>query len=212
MTAILAIESEKMFLDIVVDDVIDKAYGSMLYLKKGDSLKLEELVYGLMLRSGNDAALCIAKAVSGSVELFVEMMNKKAKSIGMHDTFFVNPHGLDESDGGNISTAKDMAILMSYAVKNENFVKISGTKSYRSSNYGVWKNKNKSLTMSEYIDGGKTGYTSEAGQCLASFAEINGKTYIMVLAGGLSRWKTIYETLSGYSVFCYGGEEYIPPA
>ena len=129
MTAVLAIESGHLDDIITVDDVISKAYGSAIYIQVGEELSLRDLVYGLMLRSGNDAALVIAKYVGGSVEHFVEMMNNKASEIGMKDSLFNNPHGLD-ADKGNYSTAYDMAILTSYAMKLPEYKKITGTKTY----------------------------------------------------------------------------------
>ena len=110
MTAIVAIENGKLEKKITIGDEIDKAYGSGIYIKKGEKLTLENLLYGLMLRSGNDAALAIAHNVGGSVSKFVEMMNEMANKIGMKNTTFNNPSGLDEEDG-NFSTAYDMALL-----------------------------------------------------------------------------------------------------
>lgn len=127
MTAVLAVESGKLDEKVTIGDEILKAYGSAIYLTVGETLTLRDLVYGLMLRSGNDAALAIATYISGSVEKFVEDMNKKAVQIGMKNTTFHNPHGLDE-ESGNMSTAYDMAILTSYAMKNEDYKKIVGTK------------------------------------------------------------------------------------
>ena len=172
MTAVLAIESGKMDSKIVVDDVISDAYGSAVYLQKGEELTLRDLVYGLMLRSGNDAALVIAKYVGGNIEHFVEMMNNKASEIGMSNTTFNNPHGLDK-DKGNYSTAYDMAILTSYAMKLDEYRKITSTKSYTlktNKNTYVWKNKNKLLKLYKYTTGGKTGFTDIARRTLVTTA------------------------------------------
>ena len=125
-----------------------------------------------MMRSGNDAALAIAHYVGGNVDNFVEMMNKKAKEIGMKNTEFNNPSGLDE-EKGNYSTAYDMAKLASYAIKNDEFKKITGTKKYKlktNMNTYIWNNKNKMLTMYKYSTGGKTGYTEIAKRTLISYA------------------------------------------
>ena len=131
MTAIVAIENADINKKVVVGDEILKAYGSGIYVKQGEKIKLEDLIYGLMLRSGNDAALVIAKAVSGSTSEFVKIMNEKAKSLNMTDTVFNNPSGLDEKDEkGNYSSAYDMALLMSYAMNNKEFRKITGTKKH----------------------------------------------------------------------------------
>src|SRR5574344_1848673 len=132
MTAILAIESNKLDDDVIIKDYVSKAYGSGIYIKIGEKLKLIDLVYGLLLRSGNDAALAIANTVSDSEEEFVNLMNKKAKELNMKDTTFNNPSGLDgKVMKGNFSTSHDMAILMSYCMKNKTFRKITKTSSYK---------------------------------------------------------------------------------
>lgn len=182
MTAVLAIESGKMDDKIVVDDVISSAYGSAVYIQRGEELTLKDLVYGLMLRSGNDAALVIAKYVGGNVDHFVEMMNNKASEIGMKNTTFNNPHGLD-ADKGNYSTAYDMAILTSYAMKLDEYKKITGTKSYTlktNKNTYVWKNKNKLLRLYKYTTGGKTGFTDIARRTLVTTASKDGINLVAV--------------------------------
>lgn len=182
MTAVLAIESDKMDDKIIVDDVISDAYGSAIYIKEGEELTLRDLVYGLMLRSGNDAALVIAKYVGGNVDHFVEMMNNKASEIGMDNTTFNNPHGLDV-DKGNYSTAYDMAILTSYAMKLDEYKKIVGTKSYTlktNKNTYVWKNKNKLLKLYKYTTGGKTGFTDIAKRTLVTTASKDGINLVAV--------------------------------
>ncbi len=115
MTAILAIESGEMNDMVTVSDRAIRAEGSSIYLKAGEKIKLEDLVYGLMLRSGNDAAVAIAEHVGGSLEGFVFLMNQKAEEIGMSHTHFANPHGLDDSKD-HYSTAYDMAVLTRYAM------------------------------------------------------------------------------------------------
>lgn len=172
MTAIVAIESNKLNDKITISDEISTAYGSGIYIKQGEELTLKDLVYGLMLRSGNDAALAIAHYVGNGVENFVEMMNDKAKEIGMKDTTFNNPSGLDQ-EKGNYSTAYDMAILTSYAMQNATYRKITGTKKYKlktNLNYYDWTNKNKLLTSYKYATGGKTGFTEKARRTLVTTA------------------------------------------
>ena len=172
MTAIVAIESGKINDMVKVDDSVLKAYGSGIYIKPGEEISLLDLTYGLMLRSGNDAAMMIATYVSGSVEDFAKVMNDKAQKIGMKNTVFYNPHGLDE-ETENKSTSYDMALLMSYAMKNDIFKKIVGTKSYKvttNKNSYVWKNKNKLLFTYEYTTGGKTGFTDKARRTLVTTA------------------------------------------
>lgn len=184
MTGILAVESGKMGDMVMIGDEINAAYGSAVYIQKGEKLTLEDLTYGLMLRSGNDAAVAIANYVGGSVDSFVRMMNDKAVSLGMKDTTFNNPHGLDEGKmKGNFSSAYDMAILTSYATKNKVYKKIVGTKSYKVStnkNTYVWQNKNKLLNTYKYTTGGKTGFTKIAKRTLASTATKDGLHLVVV--------------------------------
>lgn len=170
MTAIVAIENKNIKDKVIVGDEIKKAYGSGIYIKEGEELTLEDLLYGLMLRSGNDASLAIAKYVGGSVDEFIKMMNKKALEIGMENTTFNNPNGLD-ANGGNLSTAYDMAILTSYAMKNDVYKKIVNTKKYTlktNMNYYSWINKHKLLHSYKYATGGKTGYTEIAKRTLVT--------------------------------------------
>ncbi len=207
MTAVLAIESGKLDEKVTVGEEILKAYGSAVYLTVGETLTLRDLVYGLMLRSGNDAALAIATYVSGSVENFVEDMNKKANQIGMKNTTFHNPHGLDE-ESGNMSTAYDMAILTSYAMKNEDYKKIVGTKKYsiktNKNNY-LWKNKNKLLNTYQYTTGGKTGFTEIAKRTLVSTASKENTDLVVVTlndGNDFNDHKNLYEeAFSSYRTY-----------
>jgi len=180
MTAVLALESTSLFEIVTVGDIIYSIEGSSLYLEVGDRITLIDLVYGLLLRSGNDAAVLIAETVSGSVEKFVESMNAKAAEIGMEDTVFHNPSGLDIFDEGNLSTCLDMARLMAYCLGNELFREIVATKNYRSPLKGNWANKNKLLQTYEYCIGGKTGYTRKARRTLVTAGEKDGQELIVV--------------------------------
>ena len=149
MTAIIACESGKLDDLVIVGDEINKSYGSGIYIRIGEEITLRDLVYGLMLRSGNDAAFAIAKYLGKDIDNFVKMMNDKAISLNMKDTIYNNPNGLDDN-GGNISSAYDMAILTSYAMKNEEYRNITKTKKYTvktNMNYYSWTNKNKLLYM-----------------------------------------------------------------
>ena len=163
------------------------------YLKEGEKIKLEDLVYGLMLRSGNDAAVAIAEKVGGSLDGFVWLMNQKAEEIGMKNTHFSNPHGLDNTEN-HYSTAYDMALLTRYAMQNETYVKIAGTKVHRAPNSTenwdyVWRNKNKLLTqLYEYTTGGKTGYTKLAKRTLVSTATKNEHDLIAVTLNAPDDW------------------------
>ena len=183
MTAILAIESSKYNKRITVGNEILKAHGSGIYIKKGEKITIKDLVYGLMLRSGNDAAIVIAKNVSGSKEQFVKLMNKKASLLKMRDSTFNNPSGLDDSEEGNYSTCYDMAILMSYAMKNKQFKKITSTKVYSlktNKNVYKWLNKNKLLHSYKYAIGGKTGFTKKARRTLVTAASKNHLNLVAV--------------------------------
>lgn len=182
MTAIVAIESGKLDEIVIIGDEINSAYGSGIYIKVGEELTLRDLVYGLMLRSGNDAALAIAHFVGGSVDNFVNLMNNQAKQIGMTQTTFNNPSGLDQ-EKGNYSTAYDMALLTKYAMQNPEFKTIVGTKKYElktNLNYYLWNNKNKLLTTYKYATGGKTGFTTKAKRTLVTTASRNNVNLVAV--------------------------------
>ena len=170
MTCIVALENGNLEKQIKVSDEVLKMYGTSIYLEVGEKMKLIDLLYGLMLRSGNDASVVIAKAVAGSEDAFVKMMNDKAKEIGMTNTTFSNPHGLDE-ETKNYSTARDMAKLSRYAYKNKTYRKIIGTEEYRvqtdSKSY-LWYNRMKLLGNYKYCTGGKNGYTPSAGKTLVT--------------------------------------------
>ena len=155
-------------------------------------MSLRDLLYGLMLRSGNDAALMIAKYVGGDVETFINMMNNKAKEIGMTNTIFVNPSGLDNTDVGNYSTSYDMALLTRYAMKYDEYKKIVKTKSHTvktNKKTYIWKNKNK-LLSEDYITGGKTGYTEKAKRTLVSTASNDNMNFIVVTIRDSDDWNT----------------------
>lgn len=184
MTAIIAIEYGDLETLVTVDNDVLKAYGSAIYIEVGEELTLKELLYGLMLRSGNDAAIEIANHVAGSMDSFVYLMNQKAKELGMNHTVFYNNHGLEEQNGkGNTSTVYDMALLMRYAMRNDEFKTITSTKEITvKSSYKtyIWPNKNKLLKMYEYTTGGKTGYTEKAKRTLVTSASKDGKNLIVV--------------------------------
>ncbi len=182
MTAVVALEKGNLNKKVTIGEEIIGAYGSGIYIKQGEKLTLKDLLYGLMLRSGNDAALAIAYHVSGSVDKFVIEMNSLAKKIGMKNTTFNNPSGLDQ-EKGNYSTSYDMALLQSYAMKNDTYRKIVGTKKYTlktNKNVYVWHNKNKLLRMYEYTTGGKTGFTEKARRTLVTSASYNNLNLVVV--------------------------------
>jgi serine-type D-Ala-D-Ala carboxypeptidase (penicillin-binding protein 5/6) len=192
MTATLAIESGKMNEMVKVSEKATYTEGSSVYLKPGEQIKLEDLVYGLMMRSGNDAATAIAEYVGGSVDGFVFLMNQKATEIGMLNTHFANPHGLDDHKD-HYSTAFDMAKLTQYAMKNEKYRKIVSTKVYRAPNPTekwdrVWRNKNRLLTKYKYTTGGKTGFTKLARRTLVTTATKGDMDLIAVTINDSNDW------------------------
>lgn len=201
MTAILAIESGKMDRYVKVSESAAGTEGSSIYLKPGEKIKLRDLVYGLMLRSGNDAAAAIAEYVGGSLDGFAFLMNQKAREIGMENTHFSNPHGLDDHEN-HYSTAYDMALLTRYAMQNPEYQKISSAKSHRAPNPGeqwdrVWKNKNRLLSKYEYCTGGKTGYTKRAKRTLVTTAKKGDMQLIAVTLNAPDDWNdhiSMFET------------------
>ncbi|MFD2704384.1 D-alanyl-D-alanine carboxypeptidase family protein [Salibacterium lacus] len=206
MTAVLAVESGKWEQTAEISNHASGVEGSSLYLKPGENMTLKDLTTGLMLRSGNDAAVAVAEFVGGSTEGFVYMMNEKARDIGMENTRFANPHGLDE-DGAHYSTAYDMALLMRYAMQKERFREVTGLKTYQAPQQQegkrIWQNKNKLLTsMYKYTTGGKTGYTRKAGRTLVSSAEKNDMELIAVTLDAPSDWKDHISMFEwGFSTF-----------
>ena len=184
MTAIVAIEYGNLDDIYEVDDEVLEAYGSAIYIEIGEKLTLRDLLYGLMLRSGNDAAVVIAKNIAGSMEAFAMLMNETASKIGMNDSYFYNAHGLEEDDGtGNLSTAYDMALLTKYAMENETFREIFATKNYsvktNKKSYS-WTNKNRLLHEYDFITGGKTGFTKKARRTLVTTASSNNIDLVVV--------------------------------
>lgn len=159
--------------------------GSSMYLQEGEVLTLQELLYGLMLHSGNDAAVALAIYCGGTVEGFAEMMNDKARVLGMTQSHFENPNGLDSP--GHYSTARDLAILASYAMKNPIFHKTVSTKTVTVGNRYL-RNHNKLLWQVAGADGVKTGYTKAAGRILVSSATRDGRRLIAVTINDPDDW------------------------
>jgi D-alanyl-D-alanine carboxypeptidase len=176
MTSIIAIENASLSKKIKVGKEIYDAYGSMTYIKEGEVLTLEDLLKGLMLQSGNDAALTIANNIM-SYDNFINEMNLKAYKLKMYNTTFENPHGLNENTK-NKSTAYDMSLLMRYAINNKNFLNITSIKEHRVNNH-IWYNKNKLLSEYKYLISGKIGYTKASGQVFVSAAKKDKKTLII---------------------------------
>jgi len=191
MTAIVAIEHGRLSDKVEVSKRASGKEGSSIYLKIGEEMSLENMLYGLMLRSGNDAATAIAEHIGGSEEGFVFMMNQKAEMLGLHNSHFMNPHGLDAE--GHYSSANDLAVLTAYALKNPIFRDIVKTKVKKAPNPNdkwdySWLNKNKMLQMYEGADGVKTGYTKKALRCLVSSATRQGQQLVAVTLNDGTDW------------------------
>ncbi len=165
--------------------------GSSIYLAEGEKISLEELLYGIMLSSGNDASVAVAEHIAGTVENFCDLMNRRAREMGAQNSNFVNPHGLPQAD--HYSTAYDLAIIMCYAMNNEVFRRITATKyktiSWAGHDWGRGlRNHNKLLWRYSDISGGKTGYTRAAGRCLIASAGRNNREVVAVLLNSANDW------------------------
>lgn len=186
MTAIVALENGNLDDRVKVSKRAASIWGSTIKLREGEELTLRELMYGMMLKSGNDAALAIAEHIGGTVENFVKMMNDKAKELGLRNTCFKTPHGLDVE--GHYSTAYELALLTKYALKNPEFSKIVSTKSISITNRELYTT-NEMLSLYPGADGVKTGYTGKAGRCLVTSAQRDGFRLISVVLFCSSRTK-----------------------
>lgn len=203
MTALVALENCALDESVRIKQEYTAVEGSLMYLKAGESYTVEELLYGLMLASGNDAALAIAGHVAGGPEQFAGLMNDKCAELGLENTHFENPHGLDAPE--HYSTARDLALMTAAAMENETFCKIFSTVS-RSINGVSYKNHNKLLTSCEGCTGGKTGYTDAAGRILVSSAKRNGMELICVTISDPQDWddhRALYDE-------CYEKYRFVP--
>lgn len=183
MTCIISIENGDLSKVVKVDESINEMYGTSIYLQVDEEISIEDLLYGLMLRSGNDAAVVLSKNIMNNEAEFIYSMNSKAKEIGMKNTYFENVHGLDDGDTKNYSTAYDMAILAQYAFNNPIYRKIIGTKKYvTKSNFKsyAWYNRVSLINSYKNCVGGKNGYTPSAGKTLVSYAKKDGLTLLIV--------------------------------
>ncbi len=182
MTALLVIENCVMEEIVTVPKEAVGVEGSSIYLREGDKYTVKELLYGLMLRSGNDAATALAIHTAGSVKNFADMMNCRAEIAGLKDTHFTNPHGLH--DENHYTSAYDLCKLGCIAMKNAIFRQIVSTKKVvvgEGELRRVWSNKNKILFLYEGGNGIKTGFTKKAGRCLIASAERDGVTVVSVV-------------------------------
>lgn len=189
MTAILALEHGNTTDNVTISQNAAHQEGSSVYLKPQDKVSLADLLYALMLNSGNDAAMAIAEHISGSAEEFALLMNEKAVEIGCRNTHFTNPSGLPDSD--HYSTAYDMALIMSYAMKNDEFAKITATKEHQielTDSVTYLRNHNKLLWQYPDCIGGKTGFTKTAGRCFVSSAKKDGVTLVCVTLDAPDDW------------------------
>lgn len=184
MTTIVILEKADLNEKVTVSAKAGGTGGSRLGLKRGDKACVRDLLYGLMLRSGNDAAVALAEHVGGSVKGFAELMNEKAIELGLTNTHFVTPHGLD--DANHYTTALELAKLTDYAMDNETFAKIVGTKSttiYINNQSRQINNTNELLGVLNGVVGVKTGFTNNAGRCLVTETKRNNMDIITIVLG-----------------------------
>ena len=194
MTALVIVEQCNVLDRVRIPKEAVGIEGSSIYLKEGEVLTVQELLYGLMLHSGNDAATALAIYCGGTVEGFAELMNEKAYRLGMKDSHFVNPSGLDAP--GHYSTARDMAVLTAYAMENPIFLQTVSTKSVRVGQR-YFTNHNKLLWRFEGADGVKTGYTRAAGRILVSSAMRDGRRLVAVTINDGNDWQDHMHLLEG---------------
>ena len=203
MTAILAIESGDLDRIVTVSENSAGTEGSTINLKSGETLPLRELIYGLMLQSGNDSAVAIAESVGGSTEKFVEMMNRKAEELGLTDTHCENPNGLHVD--GHETTPRELALIAAYAMRNDFFRTVVSTQYRTAENTSAahsFRNKNKLLSTYEGYNGIKTGYTKAAGKCLVFAAKQNGMQLIGVVMQAPKMWNDAKNLLDfGFAAF-----------
>ena len=181
MTCILAIENGNLDDTVTISNKASKINGSKLKLQSNSTIKLKDLLYGLMLRSGNDAAIAIAEHISGSYENFIELMNKKARELNLQNTHFTSPHGLDDTE--HFTTCYELALLTDYALNNTIFKKIVSTYNtniYLNNSITSIHNTNNLLEKDRNFYGVKTGFTFNAGRCLVSAYKKNNIDIIIV--------------------------------
>ncbi len=189
MTALVALENSSLDDLIKIDSTAIGVEGSSAYLKTGDKLTMEELLYALLLQSANDAAVAIACYVGGDVQGFADMMNEKAEELGLSDTHFVNPHGLDDEE--HYTTARDLALIAAAALKNDTFKTICSTYKKRFSSAERERNYvNHNKLLNKYFGciGVKTGFTKRSGRCLVGAAEKEGISFISVTLDAPNDW------------------------
>lgn len=188
-TALIAIENNDLDDEVTISRQATLSEGSSIYLEANEKVTVETLLYGLMLRSGNDAAYALAEYTGSSIEGFVDLMNEKATLYGLSNTKFTNPSGLHNEQ--HLSSAYDTAQMLRIAMENEKFKKIASTINYKSNtNNGVtWQNKHRLLREQTGAVAGKTGYTKIAGRTLATYFEQDGKKVIVVTLSESNDWQ-----------------------
>lgn len=193
-TALIAIEESDLDEVVTISKRATLSEGSSVYLQEGDQVTVETLLYGLLLRSGNDAAYALAEHVGGSEEGFVKLMNDKARVYGLINTTFTNPSGLHNEN--HLSSAYDTARMLQIAMKNPTFRKISSTIIYKGK--ATWQNKHKLLSQKVGAVAGKTGFTKVAGRTLATYFERGDKKFVVVTINTSNDWqlhKSIADTI-----------------
>lgn len=202
MTCLIALERGNIKDMVKISENAVRTEGSSIYLKKGEKVSLEDLLYGLMLRSGNDAAVAIAEHIGGTEKNFVDLMNRKSEKLNLTNTHFSNPHGLE--DENHFSNAYDLALITREAFKNEEFKKIVSVKTWKANreDNNYFCNKNKTLWDYEDGNGVKIGYTKKAGRCLVASSNRNGMQLIAVVLDDGNWFDDAYKLMS------YGFENY----
>lgn len=215
MTCILALELAKGDDYVQVSGNAASQPQTRLGMREGQQFYLEDLLYSLMLKSHNDSAVAIAEHISGSVEAFAERMNEKAKELGCKDTHFVTPNGLDGEDEGGIhhTTARDLALIMAYAIKNATFVHITQTRDYTFTDISGKKhysvhNTNAFLDMETGVISGKTGFTGNAGYCYVCAVRQDERLFIVALLGCGWPGNKNYKWSDTKKLLSYGRENY----
>jgi len=189
LTALITIERMNLQEKFIVSKNASSVRGSKVGYKAGEEISIRELLYGLMYKSGNDAAITLAEGMGGSIEGFAEIMNDYGMSLGLLDSHFQSPHGLDMVD--HYSSAYDLAILTKKGMEYDEFRQVVGTKAITKEKYNFtrdYNNINKILWLIPGANGVKTGYTGQAGKCLVSSIDYNGRDVIIVVLNCPDRW------------------------